>query len=384
MKIAINAVDFRSGGMGGVETYLRNLWKYLQQADGVNSYDLYCAKRYFSAFPSTRPDIGHRAIDCSHGSLNWFVRGALRKAVGYDILKFLLRKVDADVIHHPFTALKPCGLDIPSVLTFWDMQHEFYPEFFSKKNIKLRKKYYALSAKEATRVIVSAEFTKRCLVEKYDIDANKIDVVYTGYGSEYKVLKDTENLEMVRNKYKLNAPFILYPAATWPHKNHRALLHALKLLRERYCFDGQLVLTGVAMQSQNEILSLIESLGLSSHVKVLGYLPYEELPFLYNLAQFMVFPSLFEGFGIPLVESMACACPVVCSNVTTMPEVVGDAGVMFDPHSVEEMVEAIWLVWSDEGKRQQMGHLGLKRASMFNWSETARQTMAVYQKALSG
>jgi len=383
VKIAINAVDFRAGCMGGVESYLRNLWRHLHQMDGENSYALYCAERYFSAFPSTKTDFGHQSIDCSHGSLNWFVRGALRHAVGYDVLKLLLRKVDADVIHHPFSVLKPCGLAIPSVLTFWDMQHEFYPEFFSKKILKLRKQNYANSAQQATRIIVSAEFTKKCLIEKYDIDALKIDVVYTGYGSEYKVLEDIESLEMVRNKYCLDVPFLLYPAATWPHKNHNLLLHAIKLLRDKYRFDGQLVLTGVAMQSQREILSLIEELGLSQQVKVLGYLPYEELPFLYNLAQLMVFPSLFEGFGIPLVEAMACGCPVVCSNVTSIPEVVGSSGVMFDPHSVEEMVEAIWSVWCDEEMQQQMRQSGLQRVAMFDWSDTARKTMDVYKKALS-
>ncbi len=348
-----------------------------------NSYDFYCAKKYHSLFPRVSKNFGHKDFDYSHGSFNWLVRGALRRTIGFDALKPILRKVDADVIHHPFTTLKPLGLDIPSVLTFWDMQHEFYPGFFSKIELKMRNQLYAPSARQATRVITSAEFTKKCLIEKYDVDANKIDVVYTGYGSEYRIIDDEDQLALIRRKYDLEAPFFFYPAATWPHKNHKTLLRALKLLREKYRFDGRLVLTGIAMQSQNEILSLVKELGLSDHVKVLGYLPYEEMPILYNLANLMVFPSFFEGFGIPLVEAMACGCPVACSNVTSMPEVVGNSGAMFDPNSVEEMAETLWAIWNDEDKRRQMSQSGLQRASLFNWSDTARQTLAVYQKALS-
>ena len=337
MNIGINAIGFSPGKMGGVETYIRNLWQHLQPIDSANSYTLYCANKCQDLFPTTNPNFGYFPFDYTVGTFKWLMRGVLRRTTGFDTLKPVLNKIDDDLIHHPFTVLNPRGLDIPSVLTFWDMQQEFYPEFFTKNELKFRRLAYAPSVQQATRVIVSAEFTKQCLVEKYDIEAQKIDVVYTGHGSEYKVLENEDKLGNIRTRYSLNAPFLYYPAATWPHKNHKKLLHALKLLLERYHFDGQLVLTGISMQTQGEILRLIDELGLAKVVKVLGYLSYEDLPALYNLATLMVFPSLFEGFGIPLVEAMACGCPVVCSDVTTMPEVVGNSGAMFDPNSVEEM-----------------------------------------------
>ena len=115
-------------------------------------------------------------------------------------------------------------------------------------------------------------------------------------------------------------------------------------------------------------------------VNVLGYLPNEELPCLYNLARLMVFPSLFERFGIPLIEAMASGCPVACSNVTSIPEVVGDAAITFEPDSVEDMAEKVWAVWNDEELRRDMKIRGSIRAQLFSWDNTAKQTMKTYEK----
>ncbi len=160
------------------------------------------------------------------------------------------------------------------------------------------------------------------------------------------------------------------------------LLAAVGLLKEKYLFDGQLVLTGIAKKSNDEILQEIAMLKLDDAVKILGYIPYEDLPYLYNMARLLVFPSLFEGFGIPLVEAMACGCPIVCSNATSIPEVVGDAGVIFDPFSPEDMAEKIWQLWNDDVKLQDMRIWGMERAKLFSWDNTARQTIEVYRKAL--
>ena len=136
------------------------------------------------------------------------------------------------------------------------------------------------------------------------------------------------------------------------------------------------------MLANNDVLGEIERLGLCDDVVVLGYLPQEDLPCLYNLARLIVFPSLSEGFGIPLVESMACGCPVVCSNVTSIPEVVGEAALTFDPGSAEEMAEQIWSLWGDDTLRQKYRTKGLARVKPFNGENMARQTIDVYGKAL--
>jgi glycosyltransferase involved in cell wall biosynthesis len=225
-----------------------------------------------------------------------------------------------------------------------------------------------------------SDFTRQSLMDLYGVPAERIDVVHLSCGNEYRECCDQEVLLKIREKYGLVRPFLYYPAATWPHKNHRTLLAALQLLHERYGFDGELVLTGIAMRSHNELLDEIERRGLKDKVRVLGYLPYEELPYLYKLARIMVFPSLFEGFGIPLVEAMACGCPVVCSDVTSIPEVVGDAAVTCDPNSFEDMADKIWTVWNDDGQIEKMRARGLARADLFSWEKTARQTLDVYRR----
>jgi glycosyltransferase involved in cell wall biosynthesis len=263
------------------------------------------------------------------------------------------------------------------------MQHEIFPEYFSPRDLNARKRLYRQSAEEATRIVAISGHVKNCLVERYRIDPEKIDVVHIGCDPQFRVMNDAALLASARSRYGLHKPFIFYPAATWPHKNHKKLLAALKLMKEQYGFDGRLVLSGIAMQSNDEVLQEIGRLGLQDNVVVLGYLPHEDLPYLYNLARMMVFPSLFEGFGIPLVEAMACGCPVACSEIASIPEVVGDAALTFDPCSIEEIAETTWKIWSDDTLRQETIVKGLDRVKQFSWDRMARQTITVYEKALS-
>lgn len=367
--------------MGGMETYFRNLLDRLQHLDRENDYLLLCDKRHAGEFNLSNLQFHTKYINYAKPSPSWFLRGAIRNVFNLDILASRMNGVKVDVIHHPFTVLTPPGITTPSVLTFWDMQHEFFPEFFSRTELLKRKRLYRASAERATRIIVSAAFTKECLVNRYEIEAEKIEVIYTGYGPEYRPVNDSEWLTAVRSKYGLDKPFLFYPAATWPHKNHNRLLEAVKIMCERYAFDGSLVLTGIAMQSHSEIKTEINRLNLADKVKILGYLPASDLPLLYNCARLMVFPSLFEGFGIPLVEAMACGCPVVCAEATSLPEVVGEAGVLFDPLDPEEIAANIWSAWNDDGRLADMRERGLERAKLFCWDDAALKTIDVYKKA---
>ena len=384
MRIGLNAITFQPGGMGGMETYFRNLLAGLQVLDRGNGYTILCAERHGCEFPLINDRFRMRYVNFARPSINWLMRGIVRNTIALDILELKMRRLELDVIHHPFNVLTPAGTGIPSVLTFWDMQHEFFPDFFNPVELRKRRRVYRASAEGATRIIVAAEFTKRCLVERYGIDGDKIEVIPTGYGPEYRVIEDSGFLDRISRKYGLSRPFLFYPAATWPHKNHKTLLAALRIMADRHSFDGELVLTGIAMQSHGEIMAEIGRLGLGDMVKVLGYLPADELPGIYNLARLMVFPSLFEGFGIPLVEAMASGCPVACSDVTSMPDVVGDAGELFDPGSPEDMAEKLYALWTDEERLSRMRGLGLERAALFQWNETARRTLNAYRKAAGG
>jgi len=381
MNIGLNVTDFFPGEMGGIETYFRELLHHLQRVDRRNDYTILCVKPRSDQFPLFNPSFRVREYGFARRSPAWLVRTALRRILGRDPLGPLIGRLSLDVIHHPFSVARPRVRGIPSVVTFWDMQHEFYPDFFPRKERERRRWIYRESAEEATRIIVAAEFTRRCLAEKYGIDERKIDLVPVGCGPAFRVLDDPEGAEAIREKYDLAKPFLFYPAATWPHKNHRNLLAALEILMESHRFDGELVLTGIAKEGHAVLLGEAKRPGLSGVVRMLGYVPYEDLPRLYNLARLLVFPSLFEGFGIPVLEAMACGCPVVCSDVTSLPEILGDAGLTFDPESPEDIALKILSAWEDGDHRTRMRSAGLARAKRYSWENNAKRTIDSYAKA---
>lgn len=384
MKIALNALNFAPGKMGGTETYFRKLYENLQRLDDGFCFTVACLDEVASELTpfSTNTDL-FIIRKYSKNDPRRHVLSFLKKAFSIDYVKWSMTSLDADLIHFPFTFMYPMGLKRPSVLTFHDMQHEFFPEFFSPRKLKRRDREYRVSVAAANRIIAISEFTKQCLVERYGESPQKIDVVYLGIDAEYQPVKEQRTLHEVKAKYGLDRPFLYYPAATWPHKNHKRLLAAIRIIMDRYGFDGDLVLTGVPKQSHDDVGNEIDRLRLTEQVKLLGYIPYEELPTLYSLARLLVFPSLFEGFGIPLVEAMACGCPVLCSNSSSMPEVVGNAGGLFDPASEEDMAERIWSVWNDDALILEMSTKGVERAKHFTWETTARNTLEVYKKAIS-
>ncbi|MDD2900151.1 MAG: glycosyltransferase family 1 protein [Desulfuromonadaceae bacterium] len=381
MRVGLNAISFAPRRIGGMETYFRNLLAALLGQDTETEYLLLCDGKYAGEFPESGHRLQVRTFDYAPGSLKWFTRGVCRNLAGIDPLAGRIKSLPVDVIHHPFTVLTPPRSGIRSVLTFHDMQHEFYPDFFPAWELRKKRLTYRQSVEEATRIIAISQHVKDCLVERYQADPSVIDVIYQGCSPAYRLIHDNESIVRIRNAYGLDKPYMLYPAATWPHKNHKRLLEAISMIRDDCGFDGLLVLTGIEMQAHTVIKDEINRLGLAKQVKILGYLPTADLPALYNCARLMVFPSLFEGFGIPLVEAMACGCPVVCAGATSLPEVVGSAGMLFDPRDAEGMAETIWSAWSDEGVLAGMRERGLERVRLFDWDDTARKTIAVYKKA---
>jgi glycosyltransferase involved in cell wall biosynthesis len=270
------------------------------------------------------------------------------------------------------------------VLTFHDMQHEYFPELFSAKELDRRRREYRSSVEQAQAVIAISQHVKECLVDRYEVDAARIHVVHHGCSGRFKRIADPQRLAAAVEKYALRRPFMIYPAASWAHKNHLRLLRALQMLVERGRFDGELLLTGAAMDFHGQVLGEIGRLGLQRQVRWLGYLPEEDLPCLFTLARLMVFPSLFEGFGLPVLEAMACGCPVGVARPTALPEVAGDAAVYFDPHDAEDIAATLLELWESETLLEQLARCGLQRAAGFGWQKAASQTIEVYRQASRG
>lgn len=382
MNIGIILVDFTPGRMGGVETYVRNLVSWLAVNDRENSYTLICTDHNVTYFDAIIDHVETLVFENDKNSPRRLMRSLVRKVFRIDMVQVGIDRLGLDLLHNPFTSVRCSRFKTPLIVTFHDIQHHFYPEFFKGKEVRGRDRIYRKAAFEADKIIADSNHTKQTLLENYGVPGDHVHVVHLGVGSEYKKIDDPALLDQERIFLGLTKPFLYYPAATWLHKNHINLLRALKILIADRHFDGDLVLTGVATSAKGSLLMKIAELGLQDRVHILGYLPYDKLPVIYNLARMMVFPSLFEGFGMPPLEAMACGCPVVCSNVTSLPEVAGDAACYFDPTSPEEIAECINRLWNDDGALNVMRDQGIKRAKLFSWEKTARETRDIYMQTV--
>lgn len=381
MRIALNCIGYLPG-CGGVETYLCSLLEALQRTDRENNYLVLCDEPAAAALPIKADNFRLHCLDYHKNSLKGLLRGAVKRFTNRDILCRELNGLAVDVMHHPLTILNPPDLPYPSVLTFHDMQQEFFPAFFSAAELRQRRKTYRPSAEQATAIIALSQHTRHCLIERYAIDPAKVQVVYSGCSPHFRPRSPAEVAETGR-RLRLERPFMFYPAATWPHKNHRRLLEAVRIMRDCSNFTGELILTGSPMEAQWELLDAVDRLGLGATVRWLGHLPHETLPYLYNLARLMVFPSLFEGFGLPVLEAMASACPVVCSNSSSLPEVGGEAALYFDPLNSAEIAIKLAHAWNDDHLLEQLRQRGLAQAARFGWDQTARQTIEVYRSVVA-
>jgi glycosyltransferase involved in cell wall biosynthesis len=307
---------------------------------------------------------------------------AFQTGLGYD-LTGEIERLEPDLVHFPQSVMDPLTLSLPSVLTLHDIQHEYHPEFFAPQELQFRRRTYKPSAEKASLIITDAEFTRQTLVEKYHVPATKIYPIFMGVDhTTFRSGHPQEELRRLREKYRLPEQFAFYPANTWPHKNHVRLVRAWALLRRRTSVNCPLVLTGKAREGHGSFLAEVEQQGLQQEILYLGYVPPQEMPLLYAAASLLIFPSLFEGFGLPVLEAMASGCPVACSNLTTLPEIAGGAALLFDPHSEEEMVKAARRLIEDEEIRQALRQRGLERAQEFSWEKTVRETLQVYSKAV--
>jgi glycosyltransferase involved in cell wall biosynthesis len=380
MRIGLNATSFYAESLGGAGIYFVNLVTALQDCPVEDEYVLLCDRKVANRFELHNNRFSVQLFNFMKPSLPWLTRGAVRRLTGFDVAGPVIDRLGLDLIHHPFGVLSPDNGKTATVLTFLDMQHEFLPEFFTAAELARRRAAYRKSARSATRMIAISEHVRQCLIDRYGVEPHRVDTVHLGHDQRFTPIDDRARLARTRDAFGLHRPFLYYPSATWRHKNHLRLLEAFRDLRAGG-FDGQLVLSGPAMQQHEAVQRKIGELGLRDSVRHLGVLDYAELPCVYNLARAVVFPSQFEGFGIPLIEALACGCPVACSNVSAIPEVVGDAAVYFSPDSTDEIAQGILKVWNDNVLRAALIERGLARAKEFTWKHCARRTIESYHRA---
>ncbi|HEU4480283.1 MAG TPA: glycosyltransferase family 1 protein, partial [Actinomycetota bacterium] len=294
------------------------------------------------------------------------------------------RKKHIDLIHHPGGTM-PLFRTTRSVLTIHDLQYLFYPEYFTRTKRIFLKTILPRSAEAARMILVPSEYTRRTVIERLSIDPSLVIVVPHGISPRENLQRDPT----IRERYSIPGPYFLYPAATYPHKNHLVLIEALAKVVETHP-DVTLVLTGakgwqewsVAKEMGRRIENEIATRGISSNVRNLGYVPSEDLDALYLDAVSLVFPSRFEGFGAPVLEAMTRGCPVIAANATALPEVVETAGCLVSPDNAEEWAQAMTTFLVDEDARRGFVKLGLDRARVFDWDRSAGILEDGYRHAL--
>jgi glycosyltransferase involved in cell wall biosynthesis len=238
-----------------------------------------------------------------------------------------------------------------------------------------------LSARTAQALIADSESTRQDAIRILDIPPNKIVAIQLGIDPRFRVIEDSLALERVRREYKLPDQFILYVGLVEPRKNVPLLIRAYKNLAEQGLVNP-LVIVGRFGWMYSEVLDEVERLELKDRVYFTGYVPSDDLPGIYNLASLCVYPTRYEGFGFPALEAMACGVPLITSAVSSLPEIVGDAGLLVTPDDEELLTQAMRSVLSNADLRAEMSHKGPFQAAQFTWDRTARLTLQVYRQVL--
>lgn len=289
----------------------------------------------------------------------------------------LVESLRPDVVHFPYQTFH--ATTAPSIFNPWDLQHEHHPEFFSTLDLKVRRRSYRAWCDAATVVEVASHQTKLDLVHFLGLQASKILVVPRAAPTTLASPPAPGELDGVRRTYELPEEFLFYPAQTWPHKNHISLLRAMKLLEER---DGATIYL-VCCGRQNDFWPAIEaevrSLGLQDRVRFLGFVTDEYVRALYRLATATVFPTLFEGGGLPALEALSEGSALACSDIPVLTNQVRDAAALFDPTSVESIATALRRVWTDQEYRSSLVKRGKAIQSEKDWDTIARTYRALYR-----
>ena len=369
MRIAIDAHSV-GAKLAGNESYATNLIEALAQIDSVNDYSLYVTTQ-------EAHDRFHRRWP------NFTVKTTLPHTPLIRIpltLSTELRRNPVDVLHVQFTAPPFCPC--PVIVSLHDLSFEHLPHTFNRRSRTQLRLTVRHSAKRAARIISLSEHTRQDIAQTYGIDEKLIHAIPLAAAPDFSRVRDDKELQRVRHTYGIMGDYILSVGSIQPRKNLARLVKAYASLKSRLLTDElpKLVLVGKRAWLYDETLRALEETGLSNLVILTGYVPQSDLPALYSGALCFVYPSYFEGFGLPPLEAMKCGTPVIVGNTTSLPEVVGDAALSVDPYDVEAIAAGIERLIKDSVFRDQLSGKGLARAEMFDWRETARKTLTVYEQ----
>lgn len=284
-------------------------------------------------------------------------------------------------VFHATDHLLPPFKHAKTVFTLHDLIFRFYPEYHLPLNRWFLTNAIPYFLRRADAIIAVSECTKRDAVRLYDIAPEKIAVIYEGVNPALQPITNSNRLAEIRARYARQQSFILLISTIEPRKNISALVDALRVLRARG-YSHRLLVAGRKGWLYPPIFDHVQQTGMSDAVDFLDFVPDDDLAALLSACEAFVFPSLYEGFGLPPLEAMAAGAPVICSNTSSLPEVVGDAALLIDPRNIGEMANALERVITDHRLRDELRVKGLAQAKKFSWARAARETLAVYQHVM--
>lgn len=370
MKIAINTLSLNrtKAGMGN---YIFNLVNNLAILDRKNNYYIFVSDRNKDFFRIKQKNF--RIINLGKG----VTKGLNRFLWEQFSLPIYIRKQGIDVLHSPGFVL-PFLSKAKNVLTIADMTFINYPEVHTL----LKRAYFSLlmppSIRKADMVLAISESTKKDAVKLVNVNPKKIKVTHLAYGEEFKVMDKKKAKVFARTMYGIDSPFIIFVGMIEPRKNLIRIFEAFSEMKKEG-IPHKLVIVGKTGWKYEKIFKSVDRLNLGKDVIFAGYIPDSDLAILYNAAEMLAYACLYEGFGIPILEAMACGCPVVTSNLSSMPEIAGDAALLVDPKEVQQIKSAMDRLIKDKKLRKDMIKKGLKRSSQFSWQRCARETIKAYE-----
>ena len=363
------AIDARKYFDFGIGTYVQNLSNALSRLNSLHRYSLLISEDDFSRVNCpvhwTKQAVNYRKY--SLGELFLF---------GYQIRRFGI-----DLLHAPHYTL-PLGLVGKSVVTVHDLIHLKFPQYFNALQKAYARTVFWHVARSAGAIITGSEHTKRDVVETLKVNERKVYSIYHGVQPGFQKIQDPGRIHLFRERFGLRNPYVLYVGNIKPHKNIPTLLKAFAQIAASYK-DLDLVFAGELLSKNAYLTKLVQTLGIGRRIRDLGQLPTEELIRCYSEAEVLVLPSLYEGFGFTAVEAMACETPVVAANAASLPEVVGDAGVIFETLDPKSLEDALRTVLSEPQTRRRLVEEGKRNIRRFSWDQAAQETLRVYETVLN-
>ena len=353
------------------------------QIGDTNTGVQYYAKNLFSTLRNIQDDscVVNLLKKSDLGLESSFLNRVRRVLHENFLFQTYLNKNSFDLYHSPNYVL-PFYIKTPSILTIHDLITLDYPEFCQMESVLYFKLLLSSSVKKAVKVIAVSNKVKEDILRHFNVPEEKIEVVYLGIDNNFQKVADKLILEQVREKYQLPRDYILFVGNIEPKKNLERLIEAFVLVRKRSCLKHKLVITGKKGWKYKSVFKAISRLDIGHEILLTGYVPEQDLPAIYSMSSLFVFPSLYEGFGIPPLEAMACEVPVIVSDKGALPEVTGGNCFQADSYNIKDIAEKMEVLLTDERLIKNHVTKGKKWVKQFTWERTAEKTKRIYEKAM--